>query len=258
MKTVISLKMKNFGVVLALFLCFNHTIFAQTNDKSLAQPYYDQGKQAMDQEDYAGAISSFDEAIKQYPKFWEALEARGYCKMVIENDKSKNKSKDYTEAIKDYTDALLALDNEINKSSDFKTKKELRKAKVPIYINRAYAKMQYDTKKYYKLAIEDYNAAWTIDNSNMDIYIGRAYAYHKRKQFDREIQDYKIVVKEALEPNSKLPDKQGFDLSIIYFNMGNAYIDYKNDKKNACENYKKSLDLGYTEAKSKVMAHCSF
>lgn len=258
MKTFKGLRMKYLVFFLIQIYGVSQILSAQTNDKTAAQPYYEQGKQAMAQQDYTGAISSFDEAVKLHPKYWEALEARGYCKMLIENDKPKAKDRNYTDAIKDFSDALMALDNDMSKSSDNKAKKEMRKSKVPIFINRAYAKMQYNTKKYYKLAIEDYNAAWAIDNSNMDIYIGRAYAYHKRKQFDREIQDYKIVIKEALEPNSKLSNKEGFDLSIIYFNLGNAYIDFKNDKKNACEYYKKSLDLGYTEAKSKVMAHCSF
>lgn len=254
MKTYMKLQI---GLIVIIgFLTLNLKMLnAQIQDTAMSNQFYQEGVGKMQADNFESAIESFNQAIRYNEQNYKAFERRGFCRMKIEDAKEKRGDRDYTLAISDYSAALMTLEDVLDQTKDYSLKKNLRKAKAPILINRAWAKIQIDKKKYYKLAVDDFNEAFKHDNTLIEIYIGRAYAYHKRKDFQKEINDYKYIIKEATNPNSAARDK--VDLKIIYYNMGNAFIDWQNDKNNACDAYKKSFDLGFTEAQEKIKTNCN-
>lgn len=229
---------------------------AQIRDTAMSNDFFKEGVEKMENNNFESAIESFNKAIRYNNQHYLAFERRGYCRMKLENQKERHKDRDYTLAITDYSAALMALDDILDLTKDYGKKRELKKEKAPILINRGWAKIQIDKRKYYKLAIDDFNKAYKFDNSLIHLYTGRAYAYHKRKDFQKEILDYRHIIREASDPDSKVRDK--IDLKYIYYNMGQAYIDWNNDTQRACESFKKALDLGYSKAKEKVEANCEF
>lgn len=245
--------LRAFSIILCLYL-FQNGVSAQIQDTTVSNQYLKEGVEQMDDKSYDAAIESFNNAIRYNEKNYKAFERRGFCRMKLEDVKEKSGDRDYTMAITDFSAALMALEDLIDQTKDYSYKKKLRKEKAPILINRGWAKIQIDKKKYYKLAIDDFNEAFKFDNTLIELYIGRAYAYHKRDEFQREINDYRYIIREADKADSKV--REIVDLKIMYYNLGNAYIDWNNDRKNACESYKKSLNLGFEDAKEKVMTTC--
>ncbi len=223
-------------------------------DTVQARLFFEEAKNLMKNENWTGAIELLDKAIKNKDFFYEAYEARGFCHMRIEDQKEKVKERDYTEAITDYTNAIIGVKYELSQAKGMQQKKRLKKELAPLLVKRAWSKMQYDKRKYYYLAIEDYDEAFKYDRENWNIYIGRSYAYNKTKQYDKEIIDYRIIIREYEDQES--PIRNMVNLAEIYFNMGNAYIDLNNDMRKACDCYKKSLDLGFEPAKDKVKYNC--
>lgn len=92
----------------------------------------------------------------------------------------------------------------------------------------------YGDKKY-KKAIEMYTLALTYDTNNIELYTKRAGTFFQVGDFENAINDYTKV----LELNSE-------NQSTIYFMRGLCKtLLKKEDKKGACLDIKKAIDLGY-------------
>lgn len=188
---------------------------------------------------------------------YEALNLRGNAKVKLEDQNNPDGKKNYTEALEDYTNALYAIDKQLESAKENRELKiSLRQYRATICINRGVAKMNLGESKYYKLALEDFDEAFKLDRDNWDIYIYRSEVYRKLEDYSKEVFDLRRLLTEMDNPTSQLRTK--LDIAELNYKMGRAIISDNNDKDQACKHYKKALDLGYLEAEKGVKRHCKF
>ena len=84
----------------------------------------------------------------------------------------------------------------------------------------------------YDRAIQDYDAAIALDESDPNSYYGRGLAYYRKGEYDRAIQDYDAAIAlDESDPNS-------------YYGRGLAHSRH-GDPSKARVDLNKALELGY-------------
>jgi tetratricopeptide (TPR) repeat protein len=112
------------------------------------------------------------------------------------------------------------------------------------YYSRAIVKNELYT---WKLALKDYDKAIEIAPKFVSALINRGGLKDENGDYQGAISDYEIVLKlDKLEKEEK---------AQAYFNLGNTYLNMK-EKSNACENWKKALELGEKDAIERIKEHC--
>jgi len=112
------------------------------------------------------------------------------------------------------------------------------------YYSRAIVKNELYT---WKLALKDYDKAIEIAPKFVSALINRGGLKDENGDYQGAISDYEIVLKlDKLEKEEK---------AQTYFNLGNTYLNMK-EKSNACENWKKALELGEKDAIERIKEHC--
>lgn len=112
------------------------------------------------------------------------------------------------------------------------------------YYSRAIVKNELYT---WKLALKDYDKAIEIGPKFVSALINRGSLKDENEDYQGAIADYETVLKlENLEPK----DKQQ-----AYFNLGNTYLNLK-DNKNTCKYWNKALESGAEFAKEQINEHC--
>jgi tetratricopeptide (TPR) repeat protein len=112
------------------------------------------------------------------------------------------------------------------------------------YYSRAIVKNELHT---WKSALRDYDKAIEIAPKFASALLNRGGLKDENEDYLGAISDYEKLL--AIS-NLELKDKQQ-----AYFNLGNTKLNLK-DKKGACENWKKALDLGADYAKDRIDEHC--
>lgn len=249
-------------IFLAIFFVHQPLIYAQDSIDEILTPsqinkYINEAKQSMENGSYDAAIEKLNKVIKSDDKNYRAFNLRGQCRVARQLQKHEDTDDgSYSEALEDYTDALFAIESYINDTKEREKKQKYREEKAEIYLNRGIAKMKYDKRKYFNLAIEDFDEANKLDRENYDVYINRSRAYYLTKEYGKELIDLRRLAKEMDNPKSPLREK--LDVAKLYFKLGRAYINDSNDKTSACKYFKKALNLGYMEAERGVKRHCKF
>lgn len=247
---------------IAIFFVYQPLLHSQDSIDEILTPsqidkYINESKQNMENESYDAAIEKLTQVIENDNQNYRALNLRGQCLVAKQVQKYEDPDDgDYTEALEDYTDALFAIRSYVNDAREREKKQEYREEKAEIFLNRGLAKMKYDKKKYFNLAIEDFDEANKLDRENYDVYINRSKAYYLTKEYGKELIDLRRLAKEMENPKSPLREK--LDIAELYYKLGRAYINDSNDKTSACKYYKKALNLGYMEAERGVKRHCKF
>ncbi len=108
------------------------------------------------------------------------------------------------------------------------------------YYNRANS--LFEIKKYEK-ALESYNQAIQRNYINSSFYYNRGNTYFRLNRFEDAIQDYDLMLK------SDSTNSQG------HYNRGMAYLNL-NNKPQACVNFEKAAELGYSQGNQSVTSFC--
>ncbi len=213
-----------------------------------ADDWFWKGRADSEEEDFEGAIQSYTRAISldasnQY--YWSN---RAYA---------KNELRKYKDAIKDLDEAIrLDPNDSISFNNRGFAKSELEKyeeaikdldeairlnAKEPLaFNNRGYANSNLG---FYNKAIEDFNKAIELKPDFSNLYAHRGYAYLMINNLEQAEKD-----------NEKAFEIQP-DYNRAYYNKG--LIKHKQGhKKEACEAWKKALELGFEEAQKKLDEFC--
>lgn len=134
---------------------------------------FEQGKEALEQEDYDFAIAAFTEAIQVNPK---------HAKSYAERANAYGKNGDLDRAIADCNQALRI---------------DPRCAEAHCYRGTGYG-----TKKKYKECIVDLTEAIRLDPDYCTAYVNRAFFFIERKEHDRAIQDLTEAIR--LDPKKAI------------------------------------------------------
>ncbi|WP_405301985.1 tetratricopeptide repeat protein [Kordia sp.] len=92
-------------------------------------------------------------------------------------------------------------------------------------------------------ALKDYILSVTMDEKQSEVYNSMGVCYAKKGNIDLAL----LKFNKAIDFNPKY--------GKAYSNKGNIY-DMKRDVKNACENWKKAIALGYTGNQRRYEAKC--
>ena len=228
----------------------------------------DQGKSALDQDDYDLAITNYTAAILLDPTNPEAYNGRG---------DAYNKKEDYDRAIADFTQAItLDSNNAIaysNRGYSYKKKSDYDQAIADF--TQAIKLDPNTIIGYSDRAIVDCTQAIKLDPNDVDAYFIRGNAYGSIGDHDRAIADFTQAIR--LAPNSvnayynrglKYFKKGDHDRAIAdftqairldhndagaYYNRGNAYFN-KGDYNRAITDYEAALriDPNHTRAGEKL------
>ncbi|WP_437918733.1 tetratricopeptide repeat protein [Sphingobacterium sp. LRF_L2] len=99
----------------------------------------------------------------------------------------------------------------------------------------------------WKSALKDYDKAIEIAPKFSKALVNRGGLKDENGDYQGAIADYHTVLQ---LDNADVEDKQQ-----AYFNLGNTYLNLK-DEKRACENWNKALELGADYAKDRINEHC--
>ncbi len=224
-------------------------------DSANAQSWLSEGLRKMKNGSFSEAVNYLTEAIKIDPDLALAFELRGYARRIA-LDETIIIGDMYEEVLEDFTKAIEIYNNQLSQLHDREKKDVIREKIAVLLVDRGITKMRYKSKKFYKLAIEDFDEAYRYDQDNYDIFIYRSECFRELREFNREIIDLRRIISEASKPGSPLFDK--LNLAKYYYLMGDALINDSNDRRNACEFYKKSMNLGYQRAISAVSRICNY
>lgn len=253
--------LRNIALFVVVLLTISYAGFSQDSADVKLTPaeekaYIEQARKSIENGSFDAAIEKLSKVIKSSDDNYEALDLRGIAKMKMEDAKEKSKDRDYTAALEDFTNAIFASNESIDKLKDRDAKVEQRNRTAIIYLNRGIAKMHTESSKYYKLAIDDFDEAFKLNRDNFDIYIHRSKAYNELREYSKELFDLRRLVNEMEDPKSPLREK--LDIAELYFKYAEAHINDSNDKTAGCKYYKKALNLGYMKAEKGVKRHCKF
>lgn len=112
------------------------------------------------------------------------------------------------------------------------------------YYSRAVVKNELYT---WKAALRDYDKAIELAPKFADALINRGALKDENGDYQGAIADYENVL--------QLNKAETEDLQQTYFNLGNTYLNLQ-DKKKACENWNKALELGADYAKERISKYC--
>ena len=233
--------------------------------------------------DYPGALFDFDQALKIKDDLSEALTGRGVAKRNLGD--LNGAMADYNKALKikpneseTYSNrgVCKAMMNDLNGAiDDFNKSLDLRPNNAMAVMNRGGAKFklqQFDD------AIVDFNMAIKLDPLYAEAYSNRASAKYSKGDSNSAVIDYdkaislnpkhvsayfnKGLVLQKQEAHRKaIPEfSTVINLShdkMAYFSRGMSYLSI-GDKDLACNDFQKALELGYTQAKSKIIENCQF
>ena len=268
--------------IIAAILLLTYIVTLKYIPRNIANKYFDSGITKYENRDVAGAIIDFDNEIKINPGNAKAYYYRGLAKLNIDKNRA---IEDFNKAIEinpDYTEAYLERGMLRYYNGDFNaTVNDLTRAEVNPdagfpYKERADAKYNIGD---YQGAIEDYNKVTSFYHSEEWI-INRANAKLKLGDSIGAMAD----LKEALKADPNMPDntkvlneianmemnfgnyneaKMDFWKTIqidpnnaeAYYGRGNAK--YKlGDKSGACQDWRKSVELGYEKAFETIKKYC--
>jgi len=152
--------------------------------------------------------------ISQYSYHADAFQLRGNARCY---------SEDYTEAIQDYSSALLI---------DPKAKKA--------YNNRGNV---YRKQNKFNLAIRDYSAAIELDSLYGLAFLNRAYTFHV-------IHKNRLAMKDYNYAQYLMPDN-----ALVYYNKGLIFME-NGDTLRSCQSLYQSSALGYENARKAYALYC--
>ncbi len=196
------------------------------------EDYYDLAYDLVELGKYDEAITLLDKGIEKQPNFRPGLLQRGFCNMQIEN---------YLGAIKDFK-KILSFDKDNTLA--------LYNLGVCHYNLKNYGKsiqnftlaLDTDGSKSNSLIDVELVMNGDVDNdSNYTVYdneirFDRASAYFKNNDFKNATIDLKKVL------------QTGYKLAESNYWLAESYLGLK-DTAMACEKFKKSVELGFTESK---------
>ena len=171
----------------------------------------------INEEDYEGAIADFDQAIKLKPF------GKDVYKLYQNRGVAKEKLNNHKGALEDYDTAI-----EINSTVD------------GLFALRANVK---EILQDYKGALEDYDKAIKQDPTNENLYNSSGIIRGKTGDFNNAI----IYFTRAINLNS--------NLNSSYSNRGFCYLELKKVAE-ACNDFKKSSELGNDAAKQMFLKYC--
>jgi tetratricopeptide (TPR) repeat protein len=173
-------------------------------NSNYAAAYINRGIVYTEMKEYAKAIADLNKAININQLYksnyynrdiYKRHQANVVVSVYFYRGKTYHSSKDYDQALSDYTEAIRINQNDIY-----------------TYNGRGNV---YRNKKQYDLAFADYNRAIQIDPNYAMAYINRGNVYWDKKQYDLAFADYNHAIQ--IHP----------DYAIAYSNRGNAYNDKK-------------------------------
>ena len=107
------------------------------------------------------------------------------------------------------------------------------------FVNLGFAELKLG---YFKKAIEDLTKALSLEKSDK-AYFDRAVAYSQLKKYSNAMEDF----------NASLSMNPGNAEAIYYRGLT---LEYMNRKVEACRDFKRSLELGFTEAAQSIKVYC--
>ncbi len=201
----------------------------------------------IDENNFEGALELLNEAIELDNNNIEAYKFRGSVRLVLEQQKSRRRDRNFIRLLNDYTNAIRIVERRVDLTPrGSQERKELEKEKAKILINRAYVKMQERRSSSIYSAIDDYSDAIRYDDQNWDGYLGRAVANNRVGEHRREVRDYLRAVDLIEEHDYSMTDEEWAEL---YYKIAMAYVNSR-DNRNAFNYAEKSYNLGYEEAES--------
>jgi tetratricopeptide (TPR) repeat protein len=213
-------------------------------NKQLVRKYYQQAYTKFNANNYAGALSDLDEALKMDSNYEDAYFLRGRCRLGLQ---------DYAGSITDNNEVIrLAPRNAAAFSIRATAKRELgRLQEALIDFDKAIDLNSQDPSNFhgrgvtkqrlknFEGAVADYARAINLKPGHIDARLSRATIYNERKEYNDAIQDCDLVLK----LDSKRAD--------AYNNRGFAKEQLKNSS-GAMEDYEKAAELGNTWAKTRL------
>ncbi len=234
--------------------------------------------------DVANASSDFDKAIEfsnsEYPP---AFYNRGIINLNITKD-YKAAEADFTSTVTldtSYFDAYInranarvLLQNIPGALADLDKAQQFVPNNASVYHTRAKA---YVTSQQLDIALQNLTKAISLDTTLAEAYNDRAFVYYRLKKLDEAAKDCDKAI--ALNPvfinayynkgmvlyERGLSDSaiKQFDITLSlannfyfgYFYRGMAKLQ-KKDMKGACEDWKQSVDLGFTMAQDTIKKYC--
>lgn len=218
------------GLIILIFLL----ILTGCDFKS-AQDYFNEAEKFSEQKKYKEAIELLDKAVGKDPKYLGAYINRGADKSSLGN---------FKEAIEDYktvlqidpqnTLALFNIGNNYKRLKDYKTAVE--------YYNKAF-----DTKGgqtvYLDLTANDLNDYDEFDVPGHEIHYERGISYYNIDSLQRALNDFNAAIQK-----NYMNAECYYWLGFIYLSTGQTDL--------ACENLKKSKQLGYKDAEAELKKYC--
>lgn len=195
------------------------------------------------------ALPQLQAAIERKPDFHEGHYNLG----IVYGDHLQQPQK----AIEKYTDAIRLKPSEPRyfiargtlhgrtkqyekAEADFAEALELNPESARAYENRGVVRTD---QKLYDQAIADYTKSIELDANNANTYISRGAAYSFVEAHEKAIEDYQVALK--INPQN----------AQAYYNLGVSQ--YKTGQtQQACNSWKRSADLGNTNANSTLRSYC--
>ncbi|EQA43760.1 tetratricopeptide repeat protein [Leptospira broomii serovar Hurstbridge str. 5399] len=220
-----------------------------TNPSEEPTEIFKAGLDAYEQKDYEKSIREYDRYLEKLPSDIYALYNRGLAKYNL--GRFSEAEIDFDTALKikpDNFDILLyrgycksELEKRDEAFTDIDRAIKLGAKYAEAYVNRA---ILYNLSEQPNAALKDAKEAVRLDagSSRANFQIG--YAYYSLKKYNDSINAYSKAI--TLNPQ---------DGGQSYYNRGLGYIAVRK-KKNACDDFKLSLEGGYSGANEMIQEYC--
>jgi tetratricopeptide (TPR) repeat protein len=191
------------------------------------------------------ALTYYNDAIRLSPDNYKAYYNRGL--LFVKNNRHAEAISDFSKAIgiKDYTKAYAARADVYAKEKEFT--KAIRDAEMALnkdpnntIANYVLANTYSDLNRLDK-AMDHYNKAIALNPMEPTFYFRRAIVHGKQQHFDKCLSD--LNTSTELDP----------DFAEAFYWKGVAKVNLKQDP---CEDLKKAVNFGFTEAQGPLLKYC--
>ena len=199
--------------------------------------------------DYTAALKDYNQAIKLNPNFATTYLNRGFVRM--QQGDTRGAIEDYDKAIELLPDYAMAFNNRgITKANsgdidgaiqDFGKAIEIDNRYVSAITNRGLALA---SKQDWEASMADYNKAIEIEPSYYAVYNYRGLSYTRERKINEALADFNTCLE-------LMPDH-----AEALYNRGVIRLQM-NQKKSACEDLRKSANLGFERAYGMLEQYCN-